>query len=153
MKDALTDYMCHAHEMDKTVCDKLLEDRTREIPSVMGFDHNYIFKNGSNKDLQVAAVVTCPKKQRTMMVKTNTPGVQFYTGNFLDGSQKGCKQGAKYLRWQALCLETQHFPDSITDSDAGEMCKYDYGNCFILRPGGEEYFHVIEYHFQFGESA
>ena len=47
----------------------------------------------------------------TLEVRTNEPGIQFYTGNFLDGKNKG-KGGAVYNQYQAFCLETQHFPNS-----------------------------------------
>ena len=60
---------------------------------------------------QLAARVVEPKSGRTLEVLTTEPGVQFYTGNFLDGTVKG-KGGAVYNRRDGLCLETQHFPDS-----------------------------------------
>jgi aldose 1-epimerase len=52
-----------------------------------------------------------PRSGRTLEVSTTEPGVQFYTGNFLDGTQRG-KGGALYAHRAGLCLETQHFPDS-----------------------------------------
>ena len=58
-----------------------------------------------------AAEVYEPSSGRVLQVLTDQPGVQFYTGNFLDGTLKG-KGGATYVRRGALCLETQHFPDS-----------------------------------------
>ena len=59
----------------------------------------------------LAAKVEEPSSGRAMEVWTTQPGIQFYTGNFLDGTIKG-KKGAVYGRRSALCLETQHFPDS-----------------------------------------
>ena len=65
----------------------------------------------SGTGLQHAARVTDPKSGRTIDVATTEPGLQFYTGNFLDGTIKG-KGGHVYGLRSALCLETQHFPDS-----------------------------------------
>jgi len=75
-----------------------------------GYDHNFVL-NRSGKGLQTAARVADPKTGRVMEVLTTEPGLQFYTGNFLDGSLQG-KGGKAYPRRSALCLETQHFPDS-----------------------------------------
>jgi aldose 1-epimerase len=75
-----------------------------------GYDHNFVL-NRKADGLQPAARVVDPKSGRTLDVATTEPGVQFYTGNFLDGSQKG-KGGTVYNRRNGLCLETQHFPDS-----------------------------------------
>ena len=67
--------------------------------------------NRTGDGLQLAARVVEPKSGRTLEVQTTEPGVQFYTGNFLDGTIKG-KGGAVYNRRNGLCLETQHYPDS-----------------------------------------
>jgi aldose 1-epimerase len=75
-----------------------------------GYDHNFVL-NRTGDSLELAARVTEPTSGRVMEVLTTQPGVQFYTGNFLDGSFKG-KGGKAYQRRYALCLETQHFPDS-----------------------------------------
>jgi aldose 1-epimerase len=75
-----------------------------------GYDHNFVI-NGGGKSLIQAAEVYDPATGRVMQVLTTEPGVQFYTSNFLDGSIKG-KKGIAYVRNGALCLETQHFPDS-----------------------------------------
>ncbi|MGH9309900.1 MAG: aldose epimerase family protein [Vicinamibacterales bacterium] len=75
-----------------------------------GYDHNFVL-NRKGEGLQPAARVVDPKSGRTLDVATTEPGVQFYTGNFLDGTLKG-KGGAVYHRRNGLCLETQHFPDS-----------------------------------------
>jgi aldose 1-epimerase len=75
-----------------------------------GYDHNFVLS--PRKELARAAVVREPKSGRIMEVLTTEPGIQFYTGNFLDGSNKG-KGGAVYKKNQAFCLETQHFPDSV----------------------------------------
>lgn len=75
-----------------------------------GYDHNFVL-NGSMGTLRKAAEVYSPASGRVLEVSTTEPGVQFYTGNFLDGSLKG-KGGRVYQKRSALCLETQHFPDS-----------------------------------------
>jgi aldose 1-epimerase len=75
-----------------------------------GYDHCWVFTDQSNK-LKSVAIVTEPKSGRTMEVLTTEPAVQFYTGNFLNGSAKG-KSGVKYEKRFGFCLETQHFPDS-----------------------------------------
>ena len=74
-----------------------------------GYDHNWILR-GRNGEMKTAAVVTDPDSGRVLTVSTTEPGVEFYTGNFLDGSFHG-KDGS-YQRNTGLCLETQHFPDS-----------------------------------------
>ena len=78
-----------------------------------GYDHNYILNpTPRNKDgLSFAARVTEPTSGRVMEVFTNEPGMQFYSGNFMDGSVKG-KNGEPYVHRGAFCLETQHYPNS-----------------------------------------
>ncbi|HEV8606608.1 MAG TPA: aldose epimerase family protein [Tepidisphaeraceae bacterium] len=74
-----------------------------------GYDHNYVL-NGKAGELALAARVIDPQTGRTMEIWTTEPGVQFYTGNFLD-NVKG-KNGVVYKKHGGFCLETQHFPDS-----------------------------------------
>jgi len=75
-----------------------------------GYDHNYVLRKKSGK-LSTAAQVYEPKSGRQVEISTTQPGVQFYSGNFLDGSIVG-KNGKTYQKHYGLCLETQHFPDS-----------------------------------------
>ncbi|MEN3337359.1 MAG: aldose 1-epimerase [Acidobacteriota bacterium] len=75
-----------------------------------GYDHNWVL-NRTGEGLQLAARVLEPGTGRTLEVSTTQPGVQFYSGNFLDGTLKG-KQGAVYKFRSGFCLETQHYPDS-----------------------------------------
>jgi aldose 1-epimerase len=75
-----------------------------------GYDHNWVLDSGGGK-LSEAAEVYDPGSGRVLKVLTDQPGIQFYTGNFLDGSIKG-KGGIPDQLHSALCLETQHFPDS-----------------------------------------
>ena len=78
------------------------------IAQAGGYDHNFVL-NKSN-GMTDAALVRDPASGRVMEVTTTQPGVQFYTGNFLDGSIRG--NGGAYAKNGAFCLETQHFPDS-----------------------------------------
>jgi aldose 1-epimerase len=75
-----------------------------------GYDHNFVL-NGQAGTLRLAARATDPKSGRVLEVLTTEPGVQFYTGNFLDGKIVG-KGGKTYGRRYGFCLETQHYPDS-----------------------------------------
>lgn len=75
-----------------------------------GYDFNYVL-NGKPGTLHPAAIVTDPESGRTLTVETTEPGVQFYSGNFLNGSFTG-RHGIKYEKHGGFCLETQHFPDS-----------------------------------------
>jgi aldose 1-epimerase len=75
-----------------------------------GYDHNWVLRH-SDGSLALAATVYEPQSGRFMEVLTTEPGVQFYAGNFLDGTLTG-KNNTKYVRRAGLCLETQHFPDS-----------------------------------------
>ncbi len=75
-----------------------------------GYDHNFVRRNGG-KALGLAALVVDPKSGRTMEIGTTEPGLQFYSGNFLDGTITG-KAGRVYSKHSGFCLETQHFPDS-----------------------------------------
>jgi aldose 1-epimerase len=80
-----------------------------------GYDHNWVL-NGKPGTLHLAAKVTDPASGRTLTVETTEPGVQFYSGNFLDGSFTG-RHGVKYEKRTGFCLETQHFPDSPNHPD------------------------------------
>lgn len=77
----------------------------------VGYDLNYVL-NSAGKALALAARVHEPTSGRVMEMFTTEPGVQFYTGNFLDGTLKG-KHGVVYAKHHGLCLEAQHFPDSV----------------------------------------
>jgi aldose 1-epimerase len=83
-----------------------------------GYDHNWVIdtKPGFQSPVHVAARVEEPSTGRVMEVSTTEPGIQFYTGNFLDGTLTG-KGGKVYPTRAALCLETQHFPDSPNHPD------------------------------------
>ena len=76
-----------------------------------GYDHNFVLDDDIRGKPVLAAEVYEPTSGRTMEVWTTEPGIQFYTGNFLDGTAHG-KAGRTYPRRSGFCLETQHFPDS-----------------------------------------
>ena len=76
-----------------------------------GYDHNWVLERTAKGGLQVAAEVFEPSSGRVLNVLTTEPGIQFYSGNFLDGTAVG-KGGQTYGHRTGLCLETQHFPDS-----------------------------------------
>ncbi len=82
-------------------------ERLAQVPG--GYDHNWVLNQATGQ--HSAATVYEPTTGRTMEVTTDEPGVQFYTGNFLDGSLTG-KGGVVYGQHAGFCLETQHFPDS-----------------------------------------
>jgi aldose 1-epimerase len=88
-----------------------IEADDEQIKLGKGYDHNFVLNKEKPNALTLAARVEDPASGRVMEVWTTEPGVQFYTSNFLDGSIHG-KGGIAYGRRTALCLETQHFPDS-----------------------------------------
>lgn len=84
----------------------------RDIEKVKGgYDHNWVLDRNGN-GLEKAATLYEPNSGRFMEVFTTQPGIQFYSGNFLDGTLQYTKKGQKYVQHGALCLETQHYPDS-----------------------------------------
>ncbi len=89
-----------------------------------GYDHNFVL-NGKARKMQPSATVYEPTSGRLMEIRTTEPGVQFYTGNFLDGTLTG-KDGKVYKKHYAFCLETQHFPDSPNKPNFPSV---------VLRPG------------------
>jgi len=83
--------------------------RNGQIPGIAGYDHNFVL-NGAPGKLRKIGEVSDPLSGREMEVWTTEPGVQLYVSIGLDGSIKGI--GGAYQKFGALCLETQHFPDS-----------------------------------------
>jgi aldose 1-epimerase len=86
-----------------------IEANDEQIKFGKGYDHNWVL-NKTGNDLSKAAEVSEPKTGRVMEVWTTEPALQFYTGNFLDGTLTG--KGKTYPRRGAFCMETQHYPDS-----------------------------------------
>jgi aldose 1-epimerase len=100
-----------------------------------GYDHNFVLR-GDGGTLRPAARVYDPHTGRVMKVSTTQPGMQFYSGNFLDGTLVG-KNGRAYTKNSACCFETQHFPDSPNQPNFPST---------ILRPG-EKFHHTTIYRF------
>jgi aldose 1-epimerase len=100
-----------------------------------GYDHCIVLQSSPDA-LSKAAEVYEPTTGRLMTLWTTEPGVQFYSGNFLNGSVKG-KGGTAYHQHAALALETEHYPDAVNHPDFPDT---------ILRPG-QVYRQVTEYHF------
>ncbi|MDE6136731.1 MAG: galactose mutarotase [Muribaculaceae bacterium] len=82
----------------------------KQVRNGNGFDHNWVLATEGDITLP-AAVLTSPESGVTLTVYTTEPGIQFYSGNFLDGTIRG-KRGKTYVQHAGLCLETQHYPDS-----------------------------------------
>ena len=93
----------------------------------LGYDHNWVLDR-TGEGLELAARVVEPTSGRTLEIRTTEPGIQFYSGNFLDGTITG-KAGHVYAHRTGFCLETQHYPDSPNQPSFPTT---------ILRPG-EEY--------------
>lgn len=100
-----------------------------------GFDHNWVLNN-YNGEVRSVALLYEPVSGRLMEVLTDQPGIQFYSGNFLNGSALG-KKGITYQFRTGLCLETQHYPDSPNKPEFPSV---------ILQPG-EAYIHTTIYRF------
>jgi len=92
-----------------------------------GYDHNYVLNSGGGQ-LALCATVYEPTSGRVLEIHTTEPGIQLYSGNFLDGSVTG-KAGKVYNKHYGFCLETQHFPDSPNKPDFPT----------VVLPGGEKY--------------
>jgi len=90
-----------------------------------GYDHNFVIDGAAPGKMTLAARAVDPASGRTLTITTTEPGVQFYSGNFLDGTATGMS-GVKYVQHAGFCLETQHFPDSPNQSAFPST---------VLRPG------------------
>jgi len=87
-----------------------IDQKDEQLKFGNGYDHNWVL-NKKEDELSLAAKITEPSSGRIMEVWTTEPGLQFYSGNFLDGKDLG-KNGKPYLFRSSFCLEAQHFPDS-----------------------------------------
>lgn len=94
-----------------TAIGERIEQTHEQLKIAGGYDHNFVLNNSGGTGLHLAAHVEDPESGRTLTVTTTEPGVQFYSGNFLDGSATGAS-GTPHLKHAGFCLETQHFPDS-----------------------------------------
>jgi aldose 1-epimerase len=91
----------------------------------LGYDHNFVLRSSGSDEPVLAAKVVGTKSGRVLEVLTTEPGIQFYTGNFLDGKLIG-REGSAYKKHGGFCLEAQHFPDSVNHPEFPPV---------ILRPG------------------
>lgn len=112
-----------------------LKDDDEQLRHAGGYDHNFVLRD-LGRAMQKAVHVFDPNSGRTLEVLTTQPGLQFYSGNFLDGSIIG-KKGQAYIKHSACCFETQHFPDSPNHPNFPST---------VLRPG-EEYRHSTVFRF------
>jgi aldose 1-epimerase len=90
--------------------DRINNDDT-QLKYGKGYDHNWVLNKKDDDEMSLAAKVYEPSSGRVMKIYTTEPGLQFYSGNFLDGTLVG-KQGKVYEHRYGFCLETQHYPDS-----------------------------------------
>lgn len=117
-------------------------------PGSLGYDHNFVL-HGMGKDVAkhvhkgmakqtpgLAAILYDPNSGRGLRVSTTAPGLQLYSGNFLDGTLEG-KSGYRYPKHGGICLETQNFPDAVNQPTFP---------CTIFQPG-EVYRHIVTYEF------
>ena len=112
-----------------------IENEDEQLANGLGYDHNMVLREG--RDITAAAVsVYAPTPGIKMEIFTCEPGIQFYAGNFLDGTVKG-KNGIAYPRRSAVCLESQHFPDSPNKPQWASV---------VVRPG-ETYKSYCKYKF------
>jgi aldose 1-epimerase len=106
-----------------------------DLSEAGGYDHNFVLSDYDGS-LRPAARLYEPQSGRVLEILTTEPGIQFYSGNFLDGSLTG-KGGVVYDQYTGLCLEPQHFPDAPNHPNFPST---------VLRPG-ETYKHVSKYRF------
>lgn len=104
-----------------------IDEDNSQLKNAKGYDHNFVL-NRQGEGLVLAAKVMDPGTGRVLEVSTTEPGIQFYSGNYLDGSITG-KSGQPYPRRSAFCLEPQHYPDSPNHPNFPST---------VLKPG-EEY--------------
>ena len=107
-----------------------IDDNDQQLKYGIGYDHNWVLESGSSDAPFLAAQAYDPHSGRTLKVWTTEPGIQFYSGNFLDGIRG--KAGKIYNRRDAFCLETQHYPDSPNHPNFPST---------VLKPG--EHYHSI----------
>ena len=100
-----------------------------------GYDHNYVLKPGAPGQLRLAARAHDPASGRVLELFTDAHGLQFYSGNFLDGSLSA--KGRQYARHGGFCLEPQAFPDALNQAGFGDI---------VLRPG-QRYRSEMRWHF------
>lgn len=101
-----------------------INDKDEQLRLGGGYDHNWVLNSSGTGPLRLAAVLADPESGRSVEIRTTQPGLQFYSGNFLNGKPAG--NGTVFKYRTGLCLETQHFPDSPNQAGFPST---------ILRPG------------------
>jgi len=129
VKDTPLDFTC------RTAIGARINNHDEQLCFAGGYDHNFVLRTGA-ETFRKAATVYEPMTGRVMEVSTTQPGMQFYSGNFLDGSIAG-KSGRAYIKHSGCCFETQHFPDSPNQPSFPST---------LLKPG-EEYRHTTSFKF------
>ncbi|MGA8154828.1 MAG: aldose epimerase family protein [Rhodoplanes sp.] len=109
-------------------------ERDEQLAAATGYDHNYVLRPSASDEPQFAARAREPRTGRVLEVHTTEPGLQFYSGNHLDGTLRS-PTGKIYRRHAGFCLEAQHFPDSPNQPAFP---------CTVLRPG-ERFESTTEY--------
>jgi aldose 1-epimerase len=117
----------------------VMDFRTARPIASGGYDHNFVLRDWDNGAFRLVARLREPQSGRVMEVLTTEPGIQFYSGNFLDGSLTG-KRGVVYEQYAGLCLEAQHFPDAPNHPNFPTT---------VLR-AGERYHQLTVYRFTIG---
>jgi len=125
---------------EPTPIGKRVDNDYQQLTFAGGYDHNFVLNKEEPGTLTLAASVFSPNSGRNLKVYTTEPGVQFYSGNFLDGSNVG-KGGKKYTHRSAFTLEAQHYPDSPNEPDFPST---------VLNPG-EIYNQITIYQFGTGK--
>lgn len=125
-----------ATEIGARIKDDYTQEEFEQFRNCRGYDHNWVLDKGQTAEPELAAVVFEPQSGRGIEVYTTEPGIQFYGGNFFDGTKAG-KQGKAYNHRASLALETQHYPDSPNQPSFPTT---------VLKPG-EDYHHVCIYKF------
>ena len=110
---------------DKTAIGDRIREGDQQLLYAQGYDHNWVLQRMPGRGLQRAAWAKDPSSGRILTVSTTEPGIQFYSGNFLDGTLVGTS-GRVYRQGDAFTLETQHFPDSPNQDNFPST---------VLRPG------------------
>ena len=108
----------------KTIGRDIRDGHVQQVQA-KGYDHNWVLDKGITAKPQHVATLRDPRSGRTLKIATDQPGLQFYSGNFLDGTLTGTG-GRTYRQGDALCLETQHFPDAPNHPNFAST---------LLRPG------------------
>jgi aldose 1-epimerase len=107
------------------------DGRDEQLRIARGYDQNWVVSRAPVSGLQLMAKVQDPASGRTMQIFSNQPGVQFYTGNFLDGTATG-KGGVIYRQGDGLCFEPQVFPDTPNKPSFGSA-RLDPGQTYENR--------------------